>query len=154
MIGFGISGPLLRRVPTRLTPAIAPAAFGLLGCALLGIAVDGLMFTPQDATLMALLGFGGLGMGGGFSALVTQLMAAVGPELTPDLSGVLSTNSEVAAALGIATFGTLYLALADGGGTATSVVGLASVVALLGGLALLAAVAASHAVTPSPTTDR
>ena len=153
VIGFGVSGPLLRRVPARLSPAIAPAAFGLLGCALLGIAVDGLMFTPQGATLMALLGFGGLGMGGGFSALVTQLMAAVGPELTPDLSGVLSTNSEVAAALGIATFGTVYVALADGGGTPTSVVALALVVALLGGLALLAAVAASRAVTLSPTTD-
>jgi MFS family permease len=150
VVGFGVSGPLLRKVPARLGPAIAPAAFGLLGCALLGVAVEGLTLTPQGAALAALLGIGGLGMGAGFSALITHLMAAVDRELTSDLSGVLSTNSEVAGALGVAVFGTLYLALAANGDTRISVAALTVVVASLGTLAVLAAVAASRALTLSP----
>ena len=145
VIGFGISGPVLRKVPARFGPAIAPASFGLLGCALLGVAVEGLTFTPQGPALAALLGIGGLGMGAGFSALVTQLMAAVDRELTSDFSGVLSTNSEVSGALGIAVFGTLYLALAANGDARISVAALTSVAASLGTLAALAAVAASRA---------
>jgi hypothetical protein len=66
----------IRPDPTKGTLAIPsrdPAAFGLLGCALFGVAVEGLTFTPQGAALAVLLGIGGLGMGAGFSALVTQL---------------------------------------------------------------------------------
>jgi hypothetical protein len=94
-----------------------------------------------------LLGFGGLGMGVGFSSLIGQLTATVRRELASDLSGVLSTNSEVAAALGVATFGTLYLALAQDGDMASAVNALTWVAAALGGSALVAAAAAYRATT-------
>jgi len=58
---------------------------------------------------------------------------------------VLSTNSEVFSVIGVATFGTLYLAVADGGDAASAVRALRWVAAALGVSALLAAAGAFQA---------
>jgi hypothetical protein len=60
--------------------------------------------------------------------------------------GVVSTNSEIASALGVAGFGTLYLALAQDHDATIAVDAFALVAASLGGAALLAAAAASRSV--------
>jgi MFS family permease len=146
--GFGVSGPLLRYVPDRVSHRVTPVGFALLGSAFLGIAVEGLLAVPQGAALVVLLGVGGLGMGVGFSSLIAHLTAVVQRDLAADLSGVLSTNSEVAAALGVALFGTFYFALAQGGNQATAVHALTWVAASLGACGFLAA-AAAHRVTAS-----
>jgi hypothetical protein len=117
----------------------------LLGSVFLGIAVESLVVTPVDTPLILLLGFGGLGMGVAFSSLIGHLTAAVERDLAADLSGVLSTNSEIAAALGVATFGTLYLALADAGTASIAADALTWVAAALALSALLAAAAAYRA---------
>jgi hypothetical protein len=142
VIGFGVSGPLTTYVPERFSARIAPAGFALLGSAFLGIALEALADAPQGPALAPLLGLGGLGMGAGFSSLIAQLTAAVKAELASDLSGIVSTNSEVAAALGVAIFGTLYLALAH---TGDAVHALTWAAASLGASALLAAAAAHRA---------
>jgi hypothetical protein len=72
----------------------------LLGSVFLSSALEGLIFTPRGVPLVVLLGFGGLGMGAGFRSLMGHLTATVRRDLASDLSGVVSTTSEVAAALG------------------------------------------------------
>jgi predicted MFS family arabinose efflux permease len=142
VIGFGLSGPLLRSVPTRVSDLGAPAGFCLLASAFVAIALESLISTPRDAPLVVALGLGGLGMGIGFSSLIAALTTKVQRDLAPDLSGMVSTNSEVFSAIGVATFGTLYLALADGDSAPSAVRALRWVTAAFGVSALLAAAAA------------
>ena len=66
--------------------------------------------------------------------------------MASDLSGAVSMNSELASALGVASFGTLYLALAQHHDATIAVDAFALVAASLGGAALLAAAAASRSV--------
>jgi MFS family permease len=147
VIGFGLSGPLLRSLPTRFARLTAPVGFALLGSAFFAITLEGLISTPRGGPLILVLGFGGLGMGLGFSSLIGRLTTDARPDLAPDLSGVVSTNSEVFSAIGIATFGTLYLGLAHGAGAASPVDALRWVTAALGLSALVAAAAAHRATT-------
>jgi MFS family permease len=145
VIGFGLSGPMLRSVPSHVSHLTAPMGFALLASAFLAITLEGLISTPRDAPLILVLGCGGLGMGIGFSSLISRLTGEVRRELASDLSGVLSTNSEVFSAIGVATFGTVYLALAGTDGAASAVDALRWVTAALGVSALLASAAAHRA---------
>jgi MFS family permease len=147
VIGFGLSGPLLRSLPAYALRYAAPAGFVLLGSAFLAITLEGLVFTPQGLPLIVVLGCGGLGMGIGFSSLIGQLTTEVERDLAPDLSGVLSTNSEVFSAIGVATFGTLYLALVRTDSGESAVHALRWVTIALGASAFLAAGAARRATT-------
>jgi hypothetical protein len=145
VVGFGVPGPTLRWVPEQYV-ARSPFGFTLLSAVFLVIAVEGRFSVPQGVPLVALLGFGGLGMGLGFSSLIGHMTAAVRLDAAPDPSGVVSTNSEIASALGVAGFGTLYLALAQDHDATIAVDAFALVAASLGGAALLAAAAASRSV--------
>jgi MFS family permease len=145
--GFGLSGPLLRSLPASLIARAAPIGFALLGFAFLGLAIECLTTVPAGAPLMAVLGLGGLGMGVGFSSLIAQVTNNVAPELASDLSGVVSTNSEVFSALGVAVFGTLYFALAN---SASALAALGWVAAALGAFGLLGAAAAHQAMGGCP----
>ena len=146
VVGFGVSGPMLRGVPQRFSARISVFGFTLLGAVFLAIAAEGHFSVPQGAPLVALLGLGGLGMGTGFSSLIGHLTATVRLDVAPDLSGVVSTNSELASALGVAVFGTLYLALAQDHHPTIAIDAFAPVAASLGGVALLAAAAAWRSV--------
>jgi MFS family permease len=146
VVGFGVSGPTLRWVPQRLFAQVSPFGFTLLGAVFLALAAEGRFSVPQGAPLVVLLGFGGLGMGVGFSSLIGYLTTAVRLDAASDLSGVVSTNSELASVLGVAVFGTLYLALAQDHDARIAVDAFALVAASLGGVALLAAAAASRSM--------
>jgi hypothetical protein len=92
---------------------------------------------PEGAVLAVLLGIGGLGMGVGFTALVARLTDAAPPGNEADLSGGITTTSELAGVFGVAIFGTVYLALAD-----TPVHAIAIVAIGFGAAAILSAGAA------------
>jgi EmrB/QacA subfamily drug resistance transporter len=143
--GFGLSGPLLRALPERVTRQAATAGFALLALAFLGIALERLVSPPAGLPLVVLLGIGGLGMGVGFSSLIGHVTSSVQRDLASDLSGVISTNSELFSALGVASFGTAYLALADPKGTTSAVAALGWIALGLGASAVLAALAAQRA---------
>jgi hypothetical protein len=103
---------LLRSIPPNVSHLAAPAGFALLAVAFLTLTFEALLGIPRGAPLVLTLALGGLGMGVRFSSLIGTLTARVRRELAPDLSGAVSTNSEVFSVIGVATFGTLYLALA------------------------------------------
>lgn len=105
---FGAAGPVLRRVPSRLVPYLVPAGCLLLAGAYASLAMAG---QPSGPLLVATLGLGGLGLGCGFSATLAHLSAAVPPRFAADLSGLVTTTAQVSAVVGVATFGTAYLAV-------------------------------------------
>ena len=109
---FGLAGQLVRRLPDRVRPTVPAAGYALLTLAYLGLGGVLSLGQPGDATLALLLAAGGLGLGTGFAALLAHLTAAVPAERAPDVSGVSTTMLQVGGALGVAAFGTLYLALA------------------------------------------
>jgi hypothetical protein len=52
--------------------------------------------------------------------MTAQLSAIVAPEHAPDLSGVLATMQPLSAVIGVAVFGSEYLALSAAGGAASA----------------------------------
>ncbi|MFL6076334.1 MAG: MFS transporter [Mycobacteriales bacterium] len=110
---FGVAGPLVRRLPSRNgRPAGATGGPLVLAAAHAGISVSLLLHHLPGALLMTLLGVGGLGLGTAFTAMIGHLTGSVPREYAPDLSGLIPTTAQLAGVLGVATFGTGYLAIA------------------------------------------
>ena len=108
---FGIVGRLVGRVPRRLASLVAPVGCLLLAAAYAAICTS-LLAGERPAVLVALLTLGGVGLGASFSAMLQHLTAAATPRYAADISGVFTTSGQVAGTLGVAGFGTAYLALA------------------------------------------
>ncbi len=143
-IGYGCAGPMYARVPARIARVFAP-----IGCALMAIGFACIGRATASGTggtllLIALLGCGGIGFGCVSTASVATLTRSVRPEHGADLSGVLSTMVPLTTALGVATFGTLYLALARAPVTAFAIVcATFALTAALGGVSASAALRVS-----------
>ncbi|SDG70145.1 hypothetical protein SAMN05216553_110315 [Lentzea fradiae] len=105
-----------------------------------------LLFGHNYVALVVLLGVLGGGLGLGFNALVHTLTQTAPQEWAADISALLNTSTEVAAALGISVFGGLYLVLASSGDPSSAVRALAVVAAALA-LTALAAALAGHRST-------
>jgi MFS family permease len=131
---FGIGGQLAHRRPGR---SLSACGYLLLTAAYLAIGA----LRPDGALFVVLLGFGGLGLGIGFAALLGHLTTVVAPRHAAEISGVSTTTTQIGGAIGVAAAGGLYLGLApDGPRYAFAVTVLA-----LAGAAALAAVAAYFA---------
>lgn len=63
-----------------------------------------------EVVLLVLLGVGGFGLGTGFATLIGHLTNAVPERYAPDISGVATTALQIGGAIGVAAFGSLYLA--------------------------------------------
>ena len=114
---FGLAGQIVRRVPERRRPLVAPAGCLLLAAAYVALSASLFAGERSEVVLVVLLGAGGLGLGLQFSALVGHLTNAVAPRYAPDISGVSTTVMQIGGAVGAAGFGTLYLALAGSDAT-------------------------------------
>ena len=149
---FGLAGQLVRRLPPRAKLA-APAA-GCLVLALAYLTVSVALFSGQhgEALLVVLLGFGGLGLGIQFSALIVHLTTVVPADYASDISGVSTTTMQIGGAIGVAAFGTLYLSL-DAPVATGHTYAFAVTTAALAAVALLAAAAARQATKLSRGTD-
>jgi hypothetical protein len=136
---FGAAGQIVRRLPPRFGPYVAPAGCLLLAGAYVALSASLFAGEPSEALLVVVLGIGGLGLGTQFSALIAHLTGAVSARYAPDVSGVTTTTMQIAGALGVAAFGTVYLGLAsDGAATeafAVVTAGFAAIAVLAAGLA-------------------
>jgi MFS family permease len=138
---FGIGGPVVRHLPARLTPLVAP--FGYLVLAAAYLAISGCLFAGHFGAVaqFVLLGLGGFGLGIGYTANIRHLTSAVEARYAPDISGLITTNSQIAGVTGVATFGTAFFALASQPGPAVATHAFAIVVAGFAIAALLATIA-------------
>jgi MFS family permease len=110
---FGAAGAIARRV--RLSPPVlAMGGYLLLAAAYLAISAAGFMHRLPVGLLAALFVPGGLGLGTVFNALMGHLTGAVPSRHAPDISGAVSTASQIGGSIGVAGFGSLYLAVAGG----------------------------------------
>jgi hypothetical protein len=110
VVAFGIPGRLMNKAPDALGPAI-PWAGCLILAAGYGL-IAAVLFTGAhpEALLIILLGIGGFGLGANFTAILAHLTKAAGKRYAADISGVFTTSGQVAGTIGVAAFGTAYLA--------------------------------------------
>lgn len=139
-------------MPARLLPLVAPGGDLILAAAYLGLSASLVTGHPAGALLIVLLGLGGFGLGAGFSGLIAHLAAAAPPRYAPDLSGLITTISQLAAVVGVAAVGTIYLSLAPYPGPHPAMHAFTIVTAIFALTALLAAAAAYRATHRSSTT--
>ena len=115
------------------------------------------IFLVNVPVCVALLACGGLGLGTQFATLMGHIMGAVPACFAPDISGVTSTTTQVGGALGVAGFGSLYLALAatPGSAHASHAFGLTSLaLAVTAALAAVGAYLATHVSDHGGQPDR
>jgi MFS family permease len=153
---FGAAGQIVRRLPAGRTAVLPAAGFLLLTAAYAAIGAALLGGVLSEGLLAALFVAGGLGLGTVFTTLLGHLTSAVPARHAPDISGVFTTTGQIGGSIGVAGFGSLYLATASGadGGHAFGVTALALAGAALLGtvpawLASRAAVPVAAAPTPA-----
>jgi predicted MFS family arabinose efflux permease len=154
---FGLAGQITGRLPGRLAPIVPVAGCVLLSAAYLAIGLA--LLTGHDGNLLlgTLLACGGLGLGTQFATLMGHIMGSVPARFAPDISGVTSTTTQVGGALGVAGFGSLYLALAATPGSthASHAFGLTSLaLAAAAALAAVGAYLATHVSDDGGRPDR
>jgi EmrB/QacA subfamily drug resistance transporter len=154
-VAFAVASLNWRRVPARWhrTMIGAGLAVSASGLVVLALALRG-GGTGAAALFVGLVLFGG-GMGAGFSPLMTRALAGVPLADAADASGVLATVVQLAQVVGVATFGTLMLGLADGftpaaSGAAFAATALAMGALMLAGGALIGVRVQARAVATSP----
>jgi EmrB/QacA subfamily drug resistance transporter len=150
-VAFGICGFFWRRLPERihhlLTPGgclVALAAYVVLGLDL----ASGTRGGPQLQLMLVVLG---ASLALGFSPLVTHSLVHVPLRDAADASGLFTTTLQLGQAVGVATFGSVFLTLAARGGPHASAHALATTFYWL---ALLLALAAAAALPLTRATSR
>lgn len=119
-VAFGLAGPVYPRLPKSIMHVSGQLGGLVMALAFAGTAIIAALHIGIGPVFIILLACGGFGWGTFSTAMTAQLSAVVAPEHVPDLSGVLATAPPLAAVIGIATFGSLYLALTAAGGAATA----------------------------------
>lgn len=137
---FGVAGPLLRRLPASIAPHAASVGCLVLGSAYLAISLSHAVGAP----LVAILTLGGLGLGLQFGAVIGSLTSSVPAASAPDMTGLITTNSQLFGVAGVATFGTVYLSLADRPGASHATHAFGVVMAASAATALAAALCLNH----------
>jgi MFS family permease len=162
-LGFATGSLTWQRFPERWHRALIPAGFVV---AAVGYAVIALILREGDHGGVALpltLAASGFGFGYAYSPILSVVLRHVAPTHAPDASGLLVTVVQLGQVVGIATFGTLFLSLAeDGTGSpptahaiAVTAGVLAATVAVAAALGLRIAAAQSRPSKVSlPTGDR
>jgi MFS family permease len=148
---FGLVGYFWRRLPARVHPVLVPAGLAMLTAAYLGIAIAVRGGSAGGPLLWLALAVAGAALGLTISPLLTQSLVGVPMSQAADASGLVATAAQLSQVIGVAGFGTVYLSLAQHGGTAPAASGHALAVtsvlfALLAGIGLIGALALARAV--------
>jgi EmrB/QacA subfamily drug resistance transporter len=111
---FGLCGYFWRRLPSASHHLLAPlgclAAVGGYACVALVLRSGGRGGLPLQLTLIVI----GAALALGFSPLVTHALVRVPLRQAADASGLLTTTIQLGQAVGVATFGSLFLTLDSG----------------------------------------
>jgi hypothetical protein len=119
---FGVCGYFWRRLPASWHHLLTP-----VGCLLAAggyLAVASVLRSGGSGGVMLQAGLivTGAALALGFSPLVTHALVGVPLRHAADASGLLTTTIQLGQAIGVATFGSLFLTLDAGGGASRSAV--------------------------------
>jgi hypothetical protein len=143
---FGFCGYFWRRLPGSVHHLLAPVGCGVAVFGYLAVALDMRSGGHGGLLLQVVLVVTGAALALAFGPLVTHCLVRVPLRHAADASGLLTTTIQLGQAVGVATFGSLFLTLDAGHGAATAVSGHALAVTF----AWLAAAAAFGAVAGVP----
>jgi MFS family permease len=115
---FGLCGFCWRRLPERIHHRLAPAGCVLAAVAEVALAADLRSGTHGGPLLPVILLVLGGALGAGYSPLVTHALAQVPLADAADASGLLTTAVQLGQVIGVAVFGSVFLALASHAGPA------------------------------------
>ncbi|MDG6100795.1 MFS transporter [Dactylosporangium aurantiacum] len=137
-VGFAVSSLNWRRLPAHWHRRVIPAALLVVtaGYALMAWTIRD--DRPLGPAYLAASAVYGLALGAAFSPLIGVALAHVPPAVAADASGVVATVTQLAAVLGVATFGTVYLSLAPAPSAAAVTDATLCVASLLAAAATLA----------------
>lgn len=120
VVAFGLAGQITRRLPARFGPNVPLVGYLLLAVIYVGIGAIVAAGRPNDILLAVLLALGGLGLGTGFATLIGHLANSVPARYAPDISGVITTMLQIGGAIGVASAGSVYLAMVTPTGEAVA----------------------------------
>jgi MFS family permease len=121
-LAFGVCGYFWRRLPASWHHLLAPA--GCLAAVGGYLAVASVLRSGAQGgvPLQVAMVVTGVALALGFSPLVTHALVRVPVRQAADASGLLTTTIQLGQAVGVATFGSLFLTLDTGPGAATSAI--------------------------------
>ena len=145
---FGVAGLVLRRFDDRLVRRAAPWAALTMTVSFALVALLAVTDHADGWPLFAALSLGGIGLGASNTSILAIVTNAVPPRFSADLSGLINMNSQMFNLIGVATIGTLYLAL-QGAQPATSSIAFAVSVGTLAAITLVSAIFGARAARSS-----
>jgi hypothetical protein len=110
-VAFGICGFFWRRLPGRIHHLLTPAGCLVAVAAYLAVGLDLASGTRGGAELQVALIVLGAALALGFSPLVTHALVHVPLRDAADASGLFTTTLQLGQAVGVATFGSVFLTL-------------------------------------------
>jgi MFS family permease len=120
---FGFCGYFWRRLPASVHHLLAPLGCGVAVLGYLAVALDLRSGGHGGPLLQVALVVTGAALALAFSPLVTHSLVRVPLRHAADASGLLTTTIQLGQAIGVATFGSLFLTLDTGHGAAAAVSG-------------------------------
>ena len=120
---FGFCGYFWRRLPASVHHLLAPLGCGVAVLGYLAVALDLRSGGHGGPLLQVALVVTGAALALAFSPLVTHSLVLVPLRHAADASGLLTTTIQLGQAIGVATFGSLFLTLDTGHGAAAAVSG-------------------------------
>ena len=109
---FGLCGYYWRRLPERFHHVLGPAGLVVAAAAEIALGLDLRSGGHGGALLPVILLVLGGALGTAYSPVVTHALDRVKPTDAADASGLLTTTVQLGQVTGVATFGSLFLALA------------------------------------------
>ncbi|HEX4255955.1 MAG TPA: MFS transporter [Streptosporangiaceae bacterium] len=109
---FGLVGFFWNRLPVRLHHLLTPLGCGAAVLAYILLGLDLASGGRGGALLVVILVLLGGSLAAGFSPLVTHSLMQVPVAEAADASGLLTTTLQLGQAVGVATFGSVFLSLA------------------------------------------
>ena len=151
-LAFGICGFFWRRLPTRIHHLLTPAGCLVAVAFYAALGLDLASGTRGGPLLQVILVVLGASLALGFSPLVTHALLHVPVREAADASGLFTTTLQLGQAVGVATFGSVFLSLAARPGPHASAHALAATLywlALLLFVGVLAAIPLARTTAPT-----
>lgn len=111
-LAFGLTGFYWSRLPVRVHHWLTPVACSVAVAMYVLLGLDLASGTSGGAGLQIILVVLGASLALGFSPLVTHTLMHVPVAAAADASGLLTTTLQLGQAVGVATFGSLFLTVA------------------------------------------